>query len=64
MVALKLNKLIIPMCSITLLIISWVSLIEFSNTANLISASARNICMSVSRRLPPRISNRISRNTC
>ena len=37
MVALKLNKLIIPiipMCSITLLIISCVSLIEFSNTAN------------------------------
>ena len=34
MVALKLNKLNIPMCSITLLIISCVSLIEFSNTAN------------------------------
>ena len=34
MVALKLNKLIIPMCSITLLIISCASLIEFSNTAN------------------------------
>ena len=34
MVALKLNKLIILMCSITLLIISCVSLIEFSNTAN------------------------------
>ena len=34
MVALKLNKFIIPMCSITLLIISCVSLIEFSNTTN------------------------------
>ena len=32
--ALKLNKLIIPMCSTTLLIISCVLLIEFSNTAN------------------------------
>ena len=34
MIALKLNKLITPMCSITLLIVSCVSLIEFSNTAN------------------------------
>ena len=34
MVALKLNKLIIPMGSITLLIISCVSLIEFSKTTN------------------------------
>ena len=34
MVALKLNKLIIPMCSTTLRITSCVSLIEFSKTAN------------------------------
>ena len=34
MVALKLNKLINPMCSITLLIKSCVSLIEFSNITN------------------------------
>ena len=34
MVALKLNKPIIPMCSVTLRIISCVSLIEFRNAAN------------------------------
>ena len=34
MVAFETYKLIIPMCSITLVIISYVSLIEFSNTAN------------------------------